>query len=56
MSIIRVSKNKNNPYFLMNNTGINDKNLSFKAKGVLAYLISKPDNWYINYRDLTIPQ
>ena len=53
MSIIRVSKNKKNPYFLMNNTGINDKNLSFKAKGLLAYLISKPDNWYINYRDLS---
>lgn len=53
MSIIRVSKNKKNPYFIMNNTGINDKNLSFKAKGLLAYLISKPDNWYVNYRDLT---
>ncbi|MBA7484973.1 hypothetical protein ES707_20504 [subsurface metagenome] len=52
MSIIRVSKNKKNPYFLMNKTGINDKRLSFKAKGLLAYLISKPDNWYINYHDL----
>jgi hypothetical protein len=53
MSIIRVSKNKKNPYFLMNNIGINDKRLSFKSKGLLAYLISKPDNWYINYHDLT---
>ncbi|MBA7643033.1 hypothetical protein ES703_50743 [subsurface metagenome] len=52
MSIIRVSKDKKNPYFLMNKTGINDKRLSFKAKGLLAYLISKPDNWYINYNNL----
>ncbi len=52
MSIIRVSKDKKHPYFLMNKTGINDKRLSFKAKGLLAYLISKPDNWYINYHDL----
>lgn len=52
MSIIRVRKNKNNPYFIMNKTGINDKNLSLKAKGLLSYLCSKPDNWYINYQDL----
>lgn len=43
MSIIRVEKNKN--YSVINNTGIIDKNLSFKAKGILAYLLSKPDNW-----------
>lgn len=52
MSIIRVSKNKKNPYFLMNKTGIDDKRLSLKSKGLLAYLISKPDSWYINYHDL----
>lgn len=38
----------------MNKTGINDKRLSFKAKGLLAYLISKPDKWYINYNDLIL--
>ena len=52
MPIIRVSKNKKNPYFLMNKTGINDKRLSFKAKGLLSFFISKPDNWYIHYSSL----
>ncbi|GAI91055.1 unnamed protein product, partial [marine sediment metagenome] len=52
MSIIRVSKDKNNPYFVMNNSGVNDPRLSLKAKGLLAYLMSKPDCWYINYNDI----
>lgn len=52
MAIIRVLKNKKNPYFMMNKTGINDPNLSLKAKGLLSYLISKPDGWYINYQDI----
>ncbi|MBA7607710.1 hypothetical protein ES703_14876 [subsurface metagenome] len=52
MSIIRVSKDKNNPYFVMNKSGIDDPNLSLKAKGLLSYLISKPDGWYINYKNI----
>ncbi len=52
MAIIRVLKNKKNPYFMMNKTGINDPRLSLKSKGLLAYLISKPDGWYINYQDI----
>ena len=52
MPIIRVLKNKKNPYFMMNKTGINDPRLSLKSKGLLAYLISKPDGWYINYQDI----
>jgi hypothetical protein len=45
MSIIRVQKNKN--YSVINNTGLNDKDLSWKAKGLLAYLLSKPDDWEV---------
>ena len=44
MSIVRVNKRKN-PYVVMDKTGLEDENLSFKAKGLLAYLLSKPDNW-----------
>ncbi len=36
----------------MNKTGLEDKNLSFKAKGLLAYLLSKPDNWKVNINHL----
>ena len=52
MSIIRVKKDKNNPYLIMNKTGLNDSRLSLKAKGLLCYLLSKPDNWYVNTREI----
>ena len=52
MSIIRVKKDKNNPYLIMNKTVLNDSRLSLKAKGLLCYLLSKPDNWYINTNDI----
>ena len=44
MGIVRVSKDKN--FVVMDKTGLEDERLSFKAKGLLAYLLSKPDNWY----------
>lgn len=43
MSIIRVSKNSN--YVVMNRTALNDKRLSWKAKGIMAYMLSMPDDW-----------
>lgn len=43
--IIRVEKNKDNPYVVINKTLLEDKRLSWKAKGMLTYLLSKPDNW-----------
>lgn len=48
MSIIRVKKDRHHPYLIMNKTGLNDSRLSLKAKGLLCYLLSKPDDWYIN--------
>ena len=52
MGIIRVNKSKDNPYILLNKTALEDDNLSFKAKGILAYLLSKPDNWKSRVEDL----
>lgn len=52
MSIMRFKKGKKNPYFQMHNSTVNDPLLSWQSKGLLAYLISKPDNWYVNYNDL----
>jgi len=52
MPIVRVIKDKKHPYLLMNKTGIDDTRLSFKATGLLAFLLSKPDNWYISYKNL----
>ncbi|MBA7609455.1 hypothetical protein ES703_16646 [subsurface metagenome] len=52
MAIVRVIKDKKHPYLLMNKTGLDDTRLSFKATGLLSYLLSKPDNWYISYKNL----
>ncbi|MBA7667031.1 hypothetical protein ES703_75116 [subsurface metagenome] len=52
MSTFRVHKNRAHPYTIIDNTSINDKMLSAKAKGILLYLISKPDHWCINLPNL----
>lgn len=52
MSIMRFKKGKKNPYFLVHNSTISDNRLSNKAKGLLCYIFSKPDNWYVSYQDL----
>ncbi len=51
-SIVRVSKNKDNPYVMMNKEFLSDSKLSWRAKGMLSYLLSKPDNWQVNPNDL----
>lgn len=50
--IHRVIHNKENPYFQMNRTALVDNRLSWKAVGLLTYLISKPDQWVIREADL----
>jgi uncharacterized phage protein (TIGR02220 family) len=43
MGIIRVKKETN--YVVMNKTALQDNRLSWKAKGIMAYLLSMPDDW-----------
>lgn len=43
MSVFRVEKNKN--YTVMSNHHLKNKKLSFKAKGLLSYMLSLPDDW-----------
>lgn len=50
-TIIRTNK-KENPYVMVDKFGLNDDRLSFKAKGIHVYLLSKPDNWKISVADL----
>ena len=49
--IIRVKK-KDEPYVLIRKYFINDKSLSLKAKGIMTYLLSKPDGWHVQVTDL----
>lgn len=49
--VIRIRKSPNN-FVMMDKTFLEDDRLSFKAKGILAYLLSKPDNWKVIVWDL----
>lgn len=40
------------PYTQISNSIINDRRISFKAKGILIYVLSKPAEWEIRLADL----
>lgn len=50
--IIRVSKKKENPFAQISKAMLEDNRLTWKAKGLLSYLLSKPDNWEVRIHDL----
>lgn len=49
--IIRTVK-KEDPYVRIFNSVFSDDRISYKAKGILAYLLSKPNNWETKISDL----
>ena len=51
-TIFRAAKTKDNPYVMVDKRIIDNVNLSFKAKGILVYLLSRPDGWEVNLMDL----
>ena len=50
MSVFKITKNNN--YTVMSNYHLRDKNLSYKAKGLLSFMLSLPDNWDYSMRGL----
>lgn len=50
MSTIRTVKSRD--FTTICNTFLRDERLSWKAKGILAYLLSKPDDWKVRVSDL----
>jgi hypothetical protein len=51
-TIFRIIKNAENPFVMMDKRALMDPALTYKAKGILAYLLSRPDNWTININDV----
>jgi len=45
MSIFRIKKHTS-PYVILDKTCLEEDALSWRAKGIHAYLISKPDDWH----------
>jgi DNA-binding MarR family transcriptional regulator len=52
MATYRINKNRDNPYVMLNKEFLKRSDLSMKAKGLLAYFLSLPNNWKIIRREL----
>lgn len=51
MAFIRTVK-RENPFVQMDKYFLEDENLQWESKGLLAYILSRPDDWKINQTDL----
>lgn len=51
-SIARTIKDENHPYVIVDKTFLKGNNLSWKAKGILTYFMSLPNNWNINMNEI----
>ena len=43
MAVVRINKTQN--YTVMSNYHFQEKNMSLKAKGLLSFMLSLPDDW-----------
>ena len=50
--IIREERGNGNRYFVAGYDAMGESRLSYKAIGILMYVLSKPDNWEANEDDL----
>jgi hypothetical protein len=50
-NIVKIKK-RVNPYVMVDKAVIEEKRLSFKAKGLIVYLLSRPSDWTIMIEDL----
>lgn len=50
MAVFKIEKQKN--YTVMSNYHLQDKNLSYKAKGLLSFMLSLPEDWDYSLKGL----
>jgi len=51
-TIFRRAKDRENPYVMIDREIFQNSTLSWKAKGLLGYLLSRPDDWIVRMTDL----
>ena len=51
-TIVRIAKSKDHPYVMLDKRLAENPSLSWKAKGLMAYMLSRPDDWQIRVTDL----
>lgn len=52
LATFRIRKDKANPYVSIHKGFLSDRNLSWRSKGILTYLLSKPDDWVVRVEDI----
>jgi len=52
MTIIRTAHDKKNPYVVINKHVLGIESLSWEAKGLWSYLLSRPDSWEVSVTHL----
>lgn len=50
--IIRTVKDRSHPYVMIHRRLFEDSRLSLEARGLMGYLLSKPDDWQVRVPDL----
>ncbi len=50
-TIIKVQK-RTSPYVMVDKSIFENSNISWKAKGLMGYFLSRPNDWQINIKDL----
>lgn len=50
-TILKIQK-RTSPYVMVDKSIFEDSKISWKAKGLMGYFLSRPDNWQIHLRDL----
>ena len=51
-TIFRVEKDANNPFVMIDKRIFENEKLSYKAKGILGYLLSRPNDWVVMAVDI----
>ena len=52
MAVFKIEKDRN--YTVMSNYHLRDKNLTYKAKGLLSFMLSLPDDWDYSLKGLCV--
>ncbi len=51
-TIFRRAKDRENPFVMIDKSVFEDTSISWKAKGIMGYLLSRPDDWTVRLRDI----
>jgi hypothetical protein len=53
-TIFRIARDREHPFTSVPNALAQDKSLTYEARGLLLYLLSKPDDWVVRMHDLEL--